>query len=219
MSQKRKIWLTIALAATVTAGLIYLRVLHERVASLEESETAEEQARTEVVAPPITTPSDVSANAVIYWVSANDSAQLEPVQVQMPLSGDPVQRCRQLIRKLIANPPSAAQRTLPPDTELLAFYLLPDGTGVADFSDNISTETPSGILSESLTVDSIVRTLAANVPSLRRLKILIHGQDAETLAGHVDLTGLLEVPPLPTTNSPAAGAAPDAATPPAAPPH
>jgi hypothetical protein len=31
--------------------------------------------------------------------------------------------------------------------------------------------------------------LEANVPKVQRLKILIHGQEVETLAGHLDLTG------------------------------
>jgi hypothetical protein len=48
-------------------------------------------------------------------------------------------------------------------------------------------------LSEQIAVDSITHTLAANVSSISRLKILIHGQEAETLAGHVDLTGFFPV--------------------------
>ena len=40
-----------------------------------------------------------------------------------------------------------------------------------------------------MAVDSITRTLEANVPQVQRLKILIHGQEVETLAGHLDLTG------------------------------
>jgi hypothetical protein len=79
-------------------------------------------------------------------------------------------------------------RTLPPDAALLAFYLLPDGTAIADFSEALGTATPSGIQSEQMAVDSIARTLEANVPKVRRLKILIHGQEVETLAGHLDLT-------------------------------
>jgi hypothetical protein len=39
-----------------------------------------------------------------------------------------------------------------------------------------------------MAVDSITKTLAANVPQVRRLKILIHGQEMETLAGHLDLS-------------------------------
>jgi hypothetical protein len=42
-------------------------------------------------------------------------------------------------------------------------------------------------------VASIARTLEANVPQVRRLKILIHGQEVETLAGHLDLTGAFVV--------------------------
>ena len=184
----------VLLFGSVIAGVFYFYVLRERVSGLRETEETEDRARTDVIVPPITTPTDALSAAQIYWASPDVTGQLDPVTVQLPLSADPTQRSRQLIRELIENPPTLPQRTLPLDVALLAFYLLPDGTGVADFSDNISTETPSGILSESLAVDSILRTLAASVSSLRRLKILIHGQAAETLAGHVDLTGFFEVP-------------------------
>src|SRR5262249_30598626 len=66
-------------------------------------------------------------------------------------------------------------------------------TGVADFSETLGTSTPSGIQSEQLAVDSIARTLEANVPEIKRLKILIHGQEVDTLAGHLDLTQLFTV--------------------------
>jgi hypothetical protein len=66
---------------------------------------------------------------------------------------------------------------------------------VADFSDSLSSETPSGILSERLAVDSIVQTLKSNLPAAHRLKILIHGQEVDTLAGHVDLTGFFDLNP------------------------
>jgi hypothetical protein len=39
-----------------------------------------------------------------------------------------------------------------------------------------------------MAVDSITKTLEANVPEVRWLKILIHGQEVDTLAGHLDLT-------------------------------
>jgi germination protein M len=84
-------------------------------------------------------------------------------------------------------------RTLPPDAALLEFYLLPDGTGIADFSEALATSVPSGIQSEQLAVDSIARTLEADVPQVQRMRILIHGQEMETLAGHLDLTGTFVV--------------------------
>jgi len=183
----------ILLVAAVLAGLIYFRILHHRVTRLAQTQAAQEQERREVVAPPISTPTDVTANAQMFWVSATQSDQLAAVTIQLPLSADPVERAKQLIGALIANPPTPAQRTLPAGATLLSFYILPNGVAIADFSDDLATETPSGILSESMAVNSIVQTLAANVPGITRLKILIHGQEAQTLAGHIDISGFFDV--------------------------
>jgi hypothetical protein len=100
-----------------------------------------------------------------------------------------------VLNTLLAGPANLELRTLPPDAVLLAFYLLPDGTGIVDFSEAMASSIPSGIESEQRAVDSITRTLAANVPQIMRLKILIHGQEVETLAGHLDLTGSFVVNP------------------------
>jgi hypothetical protein len=97
--------------------------------------------------------------------------------------------------------PSAEKRTLPAEASLLAFYVQPDGTAIADFSDEIISGMPSGILSEQMAVESVALTLGANVPGIKQLKVLVHGQEAETLAGHLDLYGMFPVPSL----APAAG--------------
>src|SRR5206468_8478643 len=115
-------------------------------------------------------------------------------------------RSKQVLNTLLAGPVDAELRTLPPDASLLAFYLLPDGTAIADFSEALATSIPSGIVSEQLAVNSITRTLEANVPQVQRLKILIHGQEVEPLAGHLDLTGTFVVSSKPASPAPASGA-------------
>jgi hypothetical protein len=191
------------LIVAVLIGLISFRSLHRRVQRLAELQTADEKARHEVLAPPISTPSDVTVSAKIFWAAGSD--RIAPVQVQLPLSADPVERSRQLLNELTVNPPTPGQRTIPADTTLLGFYILPDGTAIADFSDALSSEMPSGMLSEEMAVNSIARTLESNVPVLRRLKILIHGQEVDTLAGNVDLTGFFDLnPPAAPPASPAA---------------
>jgi len=194
MSRNLKITLVL-LSVAVVIGLISLRGLHQRVHELKETGNSEEEARREVVEPPVTTPTDTPSKATIFWATSANSDQVEPSQVDLALAEDPTARAKQVLQTLITNAPSAAKRTVPADTAILAFYILPDETGVADFSVALSTETPSGILSEELAVDSITKTLAANVQSLRRLKILIHGQQVDTLAGHVDLTGYFDLNP------------------------
>jgi hypothetical protein len=191
----------------VVFGLITLPSLRQAVQRMSATQRTEEQARRDVMQVPVSTPTDVKVKAQMYWLSTASPASLEATTIELPLSADPVERSKQLLLALITNAPSASQRTLPPDALLLAFYLQPDGTGVADFSDALSAETPSGIQSEQLAVDSIVRTLGANVNVIRQLKILIRGQETDTLAGHLDLSGLFSVSP------PSAAAAPASTVP------
>jgi hypothetical protein len=132
-------------------------------------------------------PGDPRMKTKLFWASDTIESTLVPVTVELPLSNDPVLRSKQVLNTLLAGPVDAELRTLPPDALLLAFYLLPDGTAIADFSEALATSIPSGIVSEQLAVNSITRTLEANVPQVQRLKILIHGQEVETLAGHLDL--------------------------------
>jgi hypothetical protein len=183
----------VALGAGVLIGLFYLPRLWRGARDLGKPATSDEQARREIVRPPITTSSDVKVKTQLYWISMSNPTALEAEDVSLPLSADPVQRSRQLVNALILSPPNPQQRTLPVDTALLDFYILPDGTAIADFADTLSTGTASGIMSEQLAVDSITKTLAASVPQIRRLKILLHGQEADTLAGHLDLTGFFTV--------------------------
>lgn len=192
MPRNLKIALGILVGA-VLLGLISLQGLHQRLQHISENNNSEEQARREVLAPTIATPTDVKVQARMFWAAAPDKTA--PVEVELPLSADPVQRAKQLLDELISAPPSPEQRTLPADATVLAFYILPDGTAIADFSDALVTEVPSGIASEQMAVDSIGQTLASNIPSLRRLKILIHGQEVDTLAGHIDLTGFFDLAP------------------------
>jgi hypothetical protein len=189
------------LAVAVLIGLISLRSLHRRIQRLSVAPTSEEQARRELLAASTSAPTDARVQAKIFWAAGPD--RIAPVQVAMPLSAEPVKRAKQVLNELITDAPAADQRTLPADAVLLGFYVLPDGTAIADFSDALASETPSGILSEQMAVDSIRQTLENNVTGLSRLKILIHGQEVETLAGHVDLTGFFDLnppsPPAPST--------------------
>ncbi len=183
------------LAVGVAAGVLYFRGLHEQVLRLAQTQQSDERARREVAQQAVATPSDAKVKARIFYLSEDDPAQLAPVEVELALSADRVQRAKQVILALSGSPPKPTMRTVPPDAVLLEFYLLSDGTAVADFSDTLARATPSGILSEQLAVDSIVRTLQANVASIRRLKILINGQEVDTLAGHADLSGFFVLQP------------------------
>lgn len=223
MTPRWKFWVISGLVFAVVAAAIYFPILRRRVkraARLQQQ--SEEQARRELTLSVAINPGDPRVKTKLFWASDAADSTLAPVVVELPLSNDPILRSKQVLNTLLAGPVDAELRTLPPDAVLLAFYLLPDGTGIADFSEALATSIPSGIASEELAVDSIARTLEANVPQVQRLKILIHGQEVETLAGHLDLTGAFVVntkpaqPPAKPAASPQNGA-PGALTPEKAP--
>ncbi len=177
----------------LAAAIIFpiLRGRMKRAARLQQQ--SEEQARRELTQPIAINPGDPRVKTRLFWASDSNDSTLAAVTVDLPLSNDPVLRAKQVLNTLLAGPVDAELRTLPPEAVLLAFYLLPDGTAIADFSEAMATSVPSGIVSEQLAVNSITRTLEANVPQVRRMKILIHGQEVETLAGHLDMTGTFVV--------------------------
>jgi spore germination protein GerM len=209
VTSRWKIILIGSLVFLVLAAAIYFPILRQRVkraARLQQQ--SEEQARRELAQPIAVNPGDPRVKTKLFWASDTIDSTLAPVTVELPLSSDPVLRSKQVLNTLLAGPVDPELRTLPPDALLLAFYLLPDGTAIADFSEALATSVPSGIVSEQLAVNSITRTLEANVPQVQRLKILIHGQEVETLAGHLDLMGTFVV-----NTSPAQAPVKTAATP------
>jgi spore germination protein GerM len=194
MNPRLRNWLIAALAAAVLIAAIYLPILRRRIKQAAKlQQQSEEQAKRELSQPIITSPGEPRVKVKLFWASGAGDGTLAPVTVELPLSSDPVLRTKQVLNSLMAGPVDAELRTLPPDAALLEFYLLKDGTGIADFSEALATSIPSGIESEQLAADSITNTLAANVPQIARLKILIHGQEVETLAGHLDLSGTFPV--------------------------
>jgi hypothetical protein len=182
-------WVLAGLAVAVVIAAIYFPFLKRKLKTTAKvTQPSEEQVRRELTQPILQNSSDPIVKARMFWISGDDESALAGTNVELALSKDPVLRSKQVLNTLLAGPVDSDLRTLPADAALLAFYVLPDGTGVADFSEALATATPSGIQSEQLAIDSIARTLEANVPQVRRLKILIHGQEFDTLAGHVDLT-------------------------------
>jgi spore germination protein GerM len=194
MNWSWRTWLVLVLLVAVVSAALYFPALRRQVDKAKDlTEKTAEQARRELLPPAPVTTGDPKVRAKMYWGSKSEAGRLVPIVTELPLSNDPVLRAKQILNTLLAGPVDPEARTLPPDAALLAFYWLPDGTAVADFSEAMATSIPSGIESEQLAVDSITRTLAANVPQVQRVKILIHGQEVDTLAGHLDLTQPFQV--------------------------
>lgn len=104
----------------------------------------------------------------------------------LPMMGDPVSDGRQIITQLLQGPKEGLHRIMPAGTQLRSFFVTPDGTAFADFTDALRDHHPGGARAELLTVFGIVNSLILNIEDIKQVVILIEGQEALTLAGHID---------------------------------
>jgi spore germination protein GerM len=101
---------------------------------------------------------------------------------------DPAAAARGLIEALIQGPQQPGTRTLPRDAALRSLFVTGDGVAYVDFKAGSFDHHPGGIETELISIYSIVNTLVLNLDQIRNVKFLVGGQEAATLAGHVDVS-------------------------------
>jgi hypothetical protein len=95
-----------------------------------------------------------------------------------------------VVRELMKGPQTpAALRLFPEDTVVRGAYLLPGGTVIVDLGGTTLTQGWGiGSHHELMAAYSLVQTVTANFADARRVRFVINGSPAETLAGHIALT-------------------------------
>ena len=99
----------------------------------------------------------------------------------------PAREAEEALAELIKGPRGELVPAVPAETRLARLFITRDGTAYADFNRELAQNHPSGTEAEMQTVFSIVDTLAVNFPSIKKVVLLIDGEERETLAGHLCL--------------------------------
>src|ERR1035438_6831276 len=174
-----------AMFVLVIAMGIYVRHMRRQAGELESPATA---------ALPVAPPASGPTETVTLYVADDAAGMLRPRSAQIPLPGGRQQRAEQLLRTLlrIYQQPGSAH-PLAPAADIRSIYLVDPGAAVIDLNAAFADQHRSGILSEQLTVNSLVETLAVNVPGIQRVNILVEGKIRDTLAGHADLSDAFDV--------------------------
>ena len=97
---------------------------------------------------------------------------------------------RALLAEYLQNP---SPHPMGKGADIKNVYLINNNTLVIDTTSQFADNHPSGILSEEMTITSLIETLSANLPEIARVKFIVDGTDRETLAGHVDLMSFYDV--------------------------
>jgi spore germination protein GerM len=114
---------------------------------------------------------------------------LAPERRDIALPQNPAGAMGEVVRELFKGSVNAGvPRLFPADTVVRGAYLLPDGTAFVDLGGPTLTQGwGTGSHEELMAVYSLVQTVTANFPDAKRVRMLINGEPAETLAGHVSL--------------------------------
>ncbi len=185
MSRRAKVLLVILLAV-LAAGAFYLRVLSRRI-FFEVPRHAEEAARARLNEVALQSRTGPSQTATLYFPSLV-SGKLVPETRPITWAETDADKVRQILLALVEGPHQNLARPLSTTTNVRAVFLTNDGTAYVDLSNEVLNGLTPGIETESLTVYSLVNSIVANIPAVKRVRILIQGQEVETLDGHVDLT-------------------------------
>jgi hypothetical protein len=143
---------------------------------------------------PMVAPVSGPTEQVTLFVAYDDLGILRAQAARIPLPSVRQERAEELLHALIGLYLSkSSPHPLPFGSEIRSVYLVDPGLAVIDVNAAFADGHRSGVLEEDLTVASLIQTLAANIPGISRVKILVEGQQRDTLAGHADLSDYFDV--------------------------
>jgi len=188
----QKIVFVVLLVVSIVMGAVLVRLrerAHDRLLKGED------------LAPTVAPAVAPEVQATLMVANDTDGTLLAEAHA-LPLPKDAEARARALLEKLLEIYAGAGAMHAVPGTPraVLQVFLLPEpGSGegkgkaggqlaVVDLAGAFADGHPAGILTESLTVESICGTLHANLPQVAEVRFLVDGQPRATLAGHADLT-------------------------------
>jgi Sporulation and spore germination len=145
---------------------------------------------TRPLAPPVAGPSE----QVTLFVAYDNDGSLRAESAQIPMPSGRQQRAEELLRALLSlYLDKSSPHVLGAGAEVRAVFLVDPGVVVIDLNSAFADKHRSGVLVEELTIASLIHTISANTPGIQKVKILVDGNERDTLAGHADLSSFYDV--------------------------
>jgi spore germination protein GerM len=137
---------------------------------------------------PVSTAPAHSTEVTLYFLHTEE-LKLATEKRAISQAANTVEQIKLTVAELIKGPTTMLERTIPEETQVREVFLDEKGCAYVDFSRDISQKHPGGTTGELITISSIVNTLTTNFPEeIRKVRILIGGREAETIAGHIDIS-------------------------------
>jgi len=187
----QKILFVVLLIASLVMGAVLWQLrerAHKRLVAGESSA-------------PTTAPEVAPAEQATLVVANDEDNSLLPQVHSLPLPRDSGARARAVLGRLLdLYADLEAKHPVPGGAaSVMQVFLLPASSNaqaqdpvaqlaVVNLTSAFAASHPSGLQTETLTIDSICATLRANLPHVAEVRFLVDGQQRATLADHADLT-------------------------------
>lgn len=136
--------------------------------------------------PPATTTPLETVRVTLFFPGAGDG-KLRPEERDLARPAGPGAFLKAIVGELQKGPTQPGLiRAVPDKIRLRTAFLLPEGEVVLDLA--VDAGLSFGSAEELAIIASLVNTVLQNVADTSRVRILINGEPAETLGGHMDLT-------------------------------
>jgi germination protein M len=185
--RSRRRWLAAAAVSILAAAGVFLAL--RRGGGEAEIEPAVGQAIIVDEEAPLADPTRSAERQVVLFFAHENSDGLVPERRSIYVTSSLADQARQVIEGLIRGPRRALSLpVLPREAGLRDVYVDREGNAYVDFSAELTQRHPGGTEAEIASLYAVVNSLTYNFEGIRSVRILIDGEERETLAGHIDLT-------------------------------
>jgi spore germination protein GerM len=121
---------------------------------------------------------------VTLYFGSSDGGSLVVEHRQIRSSRDVLENMRRVLEALVAGPEAEGVSSIPASARLRGVFIH-DRTAFIDFSREIVSDFAGGTAAEYVLVASLVQTACANFPEVDAVRILVEGEEVNTIGGHL----------------------------------
>lgn len=179
MKSPRTIWLLVLAAAVVGLALFFFLS--------DNRESIRKGGRGAETSAPVRAEEDDRPKRIVKLMFLEEDRQAFIPEEREIVADEtsPSVEAREIVAELIKGSRTGLLSAVPPETKLIQVYVAKDGTAYVDFSREFAETHPSGTSAEIETIYAVVDSLAYNLTSVKKVCLLVDGEERETLAGHI----------------------------------